>query len=91
MVIESRERARRNAARYPQTTNQRYEDKHPAPQIINRSQPVRDTGKPVRRRNHKTYHAAEQRARIKGQLLGLAVSVLLLLGLGIKLYFQFKR
>lgn len=91
MVIESRERARRNAARYPHTTNQRYEDKHPAPRIVNRGQPVKDSGKPVRRRNHKTYHAGAQRARLKGQLLGLAVSVLLLLGLAVKLYFRFRR
>lgn len=56
MFFESRERARRNPAQYPKTANQTFTEKRAVPSVPNSSQPVKDTGEPLRKRNRQTYH-----------------------------------
>ena len=56
MLIESRERARRNPSRYPCQKNQRPCVKRRAPRLINRSRTTgKDNGIAPRRRNHLRY------------------------------------
>lgn len=56
MVIESRERTRRNPARYPRQKNQRPSVKRRVPRLINRSKTTgKDSGIAPRRRNHLRY------------------------------------
>lgn len=78
MFFESRERARRNPAQYPKTANQTFTDKRAVPSVPNRSQPVKDTGETLRKRNRQTYH---RKPYAKVRLFALACSAIFLLRL----------
>lgn len=83
MFFESRERARRNPAQYPKTANQTFTEKRTVPSVTNRSQPVKDTGEPLRKRNRHTYH---RKPYAKLRLFALACSAIFLLRLAHMLY-----
>ena len=83
MFFESRERARRNLAQYPKTANQTFAEKRTAPSVPNRSQPVKDTGEPLRKRNRQTYH---RKPYAKLRLFALTCSAIFLLRLAHMLY-----
>lgn len=83
MFFESRERKRRNRARYTKVTNQKPSEKRMAPVIPNRSQPVKDSGAPVRRRNRHTYRPRNHAGL---RLFALIFSAIFLFRLGHLLY-----
>lgn len=83
MFFESRERARRNPAQYPKTANQTFTEKRAAPSVTNRSQPVKDTGETLRKRNRQTYH---RKPYAKVRLFAMACSAIFLLRLAHMLY-----
>lgn len=83
MFFESRERARRNPARYPKIANQTFAEKRAAPSVPNRSQPVKDGGETLRKRNRQTYH---RKPYAKLRLFALACSAIFLLRLAHMLY-----
>lgn len=83
MFFESRERARRNPAQYPKTANQTFTEKRAAPSVLNHSQPVKDTGELLRKRNRQTYH---RKPYVKLRLFALACSAIFLLRLAHMLY-----